>query len=48
MTAWPRAVACRPERTLFADPDCEGDFFTLRPLTGRGSAQQKFRSALFS
>ncbi|MEU8837543.1 hypothetical protein AB0D97_00215 [Streptomyces roseus] len=34
--------------TVFADPDCEGDYFTLRPLTGRGSERLKVRSVVFS
>lgn len=34
--------------TVFTDVDCEGDHFTLRPLTGRGTAQLKLRSVAFS
>ncbi|MFJ8012208.1 hypothetical protein [Streptomyces sp. NPDC096339] len=34
--------------TVFTEPDCEGDYFTLRPLTGRGSERLKLRSVLFS
>lgn len=34
--------------TVFTDPDCDGDFFSLRPLTGRGSERLKFRSVVFS
>ncbi|WP_030394354.1 MULTISPECIES: hypothetical protein [Kitasatospora] len=25
---------------MFTEPGCDGDFFTLRPLTGRGSASR--------
>lgn len=34
--------------TVFTGPDCEGDFFTLRPRTGYGSARLKLRSVVFS
>ncbi len=34
--------------TVFTEPDCTGDYFTLRPLTGYGSARLKFRSVVFS
>ncbi|KJK59180.1 hypothetical protein [Saccharothrix sp. ST-888] len=34
--------------TVFKDPDCEGDYFTLRPLTGHGSERLKIRSVVFS
>ncbi|MFJ8165990.1 hypothetical protein ACIRBY_34440 [Streptomyces sp. NPDC096136] len=34
--------------TVFTEPDCEGDYFSLRPLTGRGSERLKFRSVVFS
>ncbi|MFE2874860.1 hypothetical protein ACFXG6_21465 [Streptomyces roseus] len=34
--------------TVFTEPDCEGDYFTLRPLTGRGSERLKLRSVVFS
>ncbi|MDK9501230.1 hypothetical protein QEZ40_007605 [Streptomyces katrae] len=34
--------------TVFTEPDCEGDFFALRPLTGRGSERMKLRSVVFS
>ncbi|MEV6579104.1 hypothetical protein AB0M92_13235 [Streptomyces sp. NPDC051582] len=34
--------------TVFTEPDCEGDYFTLRPLTGRGSERLKLRSVAFS
>ncbi|MFE5491908.1 hypothetical protein ACFQ8S_35100 [Streptomyces virginiae] len=34
--------------TVFTEPDCEGDFFTLRPLTGYGSARLQLRSVVFS
>ncbi|MFF4371096.1 hypothetical protein [Streptomyces sp. NPDC001594] len=34
--------------TVFTDPECEGDWFTLRPLTGRGSDRLKLRSVAFS
>ncbi|WP_405427934.1 hypothetical protein [Streptomyces erythrochromogenes] len=34
--------------TVFTDTDCSGDWFTLRPLTGRGSERLKLRSVVFS
>ncbi|UQX00377.1 peptidase inhibitor family I36 protein [Streptomyces sp. RerS4] len=34
--------------TVFVEPDCSGDWFTLRPLTGRGSERLKLRSVVFS
>lgn len=34
--------------TVFTEPGCEGDFFTLRPLTGYGSARLQLRSVVFS
>ncbi|MFD0268678.1 hypothetical protein ACFVGY_19230 [Streptomyces sp. NPDC127106] len=34
--------------TVFTEPDCEGDWFTLRPITGRGSERLKLRSVVFS
>ncbi|MFC8981093.1 hypothetical protein ACFU3J_35190 [Streptomyces sp. NPDC057411] len=34
--------------TVFTEPGCDGDFFSLRPLTGRGSERLKFRSVVFS
>lgn len=34
--------------TVFTEPDCEGDYFTLRPLTGHGSERLKLRSVVFS
>ncbi|KIF01940.1 hypothetical protein PL81_32760 [Streptomyces sp. RSD-27] len=34
--------------TVFTEPECEGDFFSLRPLTGRGSERLKLRSVVFS
>ncbi|MGW8505961.1 hypothetical protein [Streptomyces sp. CLCI03] len=33
--------------TVFTEPGCEGDFFTLRPLTGHGSARLQLRSVVF-
>ncbi|MFI6501468.1 hypothetical protein [Nonomuraea typhae] len=33
---------------VFTEPDCEGDYFPLRPLTGRGSERLKLRSVVFS
>lgn len=33
---------------VFTEPDCQGDYFSLRPLTGRGSERLKLRSVLFS
>lgn len=34
--------------TVFTEPDCSGDYFTLRPLVGRGNENLKFRSVVFS
>lgn len=34
--------------TVFTEPGCEGDWFTLRPLVGRGSERLKLRSVVFS
>ncbi|MER7825004.1 hypothetical protein BCL76_107265 [Streptomyces sp. CG 926] len=34
--------------TVFTEPDCEGDHFTLRPRTGYGSERLKLRSVVFS
>ncbi|MFE1560545.1 hypothetical protein ACFW6V_36860 [Streptomyces sp. NPDC058734] len=34
--------------TVFTEPDCTGDWFTLRPLVGRGSERLKLRSVVFS
>ncbi|MFD7030212.1 hypothetical protein ACFWAR_19435 [Streptomyces sp. NPDC059917] len=34
--------------TVFTEPDCSGDYFTLRILTGRGGERLKFRSVVFS
>ncbi|MFD9944925.1 hypothetical protein ACFWYW_39180 [Nonomuraea sp. NPDC059023] len=34
--------------TVFTEPGCEGDYFTLRPYTGRGSERLKLRSVVFS
>ncbi|WP_405532148.1 hypothetical protein OG592_31295 [Streptomyces avidinii] len=34
--------------TVFTGPDCEGDYFTLRPFTGRGSERLELRSVVFS
>lgn len=33
---------------VFTGPDCEGDYFSLRPYTGHGSERLKLRSVLFS
>ena len=33
---------------VFTEPDCEGAYFSLRPLTGYGSERLKLRSVLFS
>jgi hypothetical protein len=33
---------------VFTGPDCEGDYFSLRPYTGHGSERLKVRSVLFS
>ncbi|MFJ4781373.1 hypothetical protein [Streptomyces sp. NPDC088762] len=34
--------------TVFTEPGCEGDYFTLRPRTGYGSARLALRSVVFS
>ncbi|MEU9720771.1 hypothetical protein [Streptomyces sp. NPDC047976] len=34
--------------TVFTEPECEGDFFSLRPIVGRGSERLKLRSVVFS
>ncbi|MFF2197177.1 hypothetical protein [Streptomyces sp. NPDC058157] len=34
--------------TVFTGPECDGDYFTLRPLVGRGSDRLKLRSVVFS
>ncbi|MEU7423461.1 hypothetical protein ACGFX8_18955 [Streptomyces sp. NPDC048362] len=34
--------------TVYTEPDCTGDSFTLRPFTGRGSERLKLRSVRFS
>ncbi|MFJ1563217.1 hypothetical protein ACIOG8_03145 [Streptomyces erythrochromogenes] len=34
--------------TVFTGPDCSGDWFTLRPVTGHGSARLQLRSVVFS
>ncbi|MFB7667900.1 hypothetical protein ACFC1R_28920 [Kitasatospora sp. NPDC056138] len=34
--------------TVFRDPDCEGDHFSLRPFTGHASERLKLRSVVFS
>ncbi|MFG2983405.1 hypothetical protein ACGFYQ_19505 [Streptomyces sp. NPDC048258] len=34
--------------TVFTEPDCTGDYFTLRPYTGYGSSRLKLRSVVFS
>ncbi|MGW1643084.1 hypothetical protein [Streptomyces lavendulae] len=34
--------------TVFTEPGCDGDFFSLRPLVGRGSERLQFRSVVFS
>ncbi|MFE3288341.1 hypothetical protein ACFXJJ_35290, partial [Streptomyces sp. NPDC059233] len=34
--------------TVFTEPNCEGDFFSLRPLVGRGTEALKLRSVVFS
>jgi hypothetical protein len=34
--------------TVFTEPDCRGDYFTLRPHTGQGSERLKVRSVVFS
>lgn len=33
---------------VFTEPDCEGDYFSLRPYTGYGSERLKLRSVVFS
>ncbi|MFE5681034.1 hypothetical protein ACFQ7B_40465 [Streptomyces erythrochromogenes] len=33
--------------TVFTEPGCEGDFFTLRPVTGHGSARLQLGSVVF-
>lgn len=33
---------------VFTGPDCQGDYFSLRPYTGHGSERLKVRSVLFS
>ncbi|MFJ3979156.1 hypothetical protein [Streptomyces sp. NPDC090021] len=33
--------------TVFTEPGCEGDCFTLRPVTGHGSARLQLRSVVF-
>ncbi|WP_194923552.1 hypothetical protein [Catenulispora pinisilvae] len=33
---------------VFSDADCDGNHFSLRPLTGRGSERLKVRSVVFS
>lgn len=33
---------------VFTEPDCQGAYFSLRPLTGYGSERLKVRSVLFS
>ncbi|MFJ7194940.1 MULTISPECIES: hypothetical protein [unclassified Streptomyces] len=34
--------------TVFSGPDCEGDYFTLRPNGGHASERLKLRSVVFS
>ncbi|MFI6147989.1 hypothetical protein [Streptomyces sp. NPDC051109] len=34
--------------TVFTEPGCEGDYFTLRAHTGHGSARLKLRSVVFA
>lgn len=34
--------------TVFSGPDCEGDYFTLRPAGGHASSRLKLRSVVFS
>ena len=34
--------------TVFTGADCSGDYFSLRPHTGYGSARLKLRSVVFS
>jgi len=33
---------------VFTEPDCQGDYFSLRPVTGRAGDRLKLRSVLFS
>ncbi|NUP47484.1 MAG: hypothetical protein HOW97_09245 [Catenulispora sp.] len=33
---------------VFTGPDCDGDYFSLRPFKGYGSERLKLRSVLFS
>ncbi|MFE0105908.1 hypothetical protein [Streptomyces sp. NPDC059009] len=33
--------------TVFTEPGCEGDYFSLRPLSGYGSERLKLRSVVF-
>ena len=33
---------------VFTGPDCQGDYFSLRSVTGHGSERLKLRSVLFS
>ncbi|MFD8413429.1 MULTISPECIES: hypothetical protein [unclassified Streptomyces] len=33
--------------TVFTEPECRGDLFTLRPYTGYGSERLKLRSVFF-
>jgi hypothetical protein len=34
--------------TVFTEPGCTGDYFTLRPVTGGASERLKLRSVVFS
>ncbi|MER5359584.1 hypothetical protein [Streptomyces sp. NPDC002785] len=34
--------------TVFTGPDCDGDYFTLRPHGGHASSRLKLRSVVFS
>ncbi|MFE1790441.1 hypothetical protein ACFW7J_18940 [Streptomyces sp. NPDC059525] len=34
--------------TVFTEAECEGDFFSLRPITGYGTSKLKLRSVVFS
>ncbi|MBB5076364.1 hypothetical protein [Nonomuraea endophytica] len=34
--------------TVFTGPECDGDYFTLRPVVGRGGERLKLRSVVFS
>lgn len=34
--------------TVFTGPDCDGDYFTLRPDGGHASSRLKLRSVVFS